>query len=148
MTIKESIEKLGKKLTGKDIHGTSISDVVSKVGDNFEGGSGGVVFNIYFTEEAVFQDAEKTPSEVEQLLSSGANVSCNVYIGGTRYQLLTMEMSSVRSVPEDEDMPGIIAIGIHPCGYLNEVHFAAEDDIFKHLPMVYTGPEDTWTIYD
>ena len=32
-----------KKLTGKDIHGTSISDVVSKVGDNFEGGGSDIM---------------------------------------------------------------------------------------------------------
>lgn len=139
MTIKESVEKLGKKLTGKDIHGASISDVVSKVGDNFEGGSGGVVFEIVAERSGTIVSAEKTPDEVEQLLYKGTYVCCKLSVGGES-MLLPMEMINVTHAPEEA-----VVVGTHPCGYYTEADFGEGFEI-ERIPMLLTAPNNTWML--
>lgn len=147
MTIKESIEKLGKKLTGKDIHGTSISDVVSEVGDNFEGGSGGVVFEIV-TEMGgetgvTIVSAEKTPDEVEQLLYKGTCVRCKLPLGGQTY-LLTMERTAVGGLPEK--MAEYVKEGIYPCGYASQFTIEEGEPKAGSFPLLMVAPDNTWKI--
>jgi hypothetical protein len=87
------LKKLGKKLTGQDITGTNLVNVIDNIADNYEGGgsSGGgeLVVNVVRQTSANEKLLDKNLSEIMQFIASG---SYNVVIvdgsgGGAIYRL-------------------------------------------------------------